>query len=196
VRESKIEQRKEDGMSATTQPFTAEELLHMPDDGFRYELVEGVLIKMAPAGFEHGDAALVLAYLLKGYVLTHKLGRVVAAETGFKLADNPDTVLAPDAAFIRQEEIDRIGRTKKFWPGAPDLAVEVMSPDDPVRKTDEKARAWLSYGARMVWVVNPRKQTVSVYRPGEDVIVLKEADALDGQRVVPGFRCDVKEIFS
>ncbi|MDT5159419.1 MAG: hypothetical protein QOH51_3776 [Acidobacteriota bacterium] len=183
-------------MSATTQLFTAEQLFHMPSDDFRYELVEGVLIKMSPTGFEHGDVALTLAYLLKGHVLTHKLGKVLAAETGFKLASDPDTVLAPDAAFIRQEEIDRVGRTRKFWPGAPDLAVEVMSPGDSVRKTDEKAKAWLSYGARMVWTVNPGKRTISVYRPGEDVSVLTEADALDGQTVVPGFRCDVKEIFS
>jgi Uma2 family endonuclease len=191
-----IELSKEAGMSATTQLFTAEQLFHMPSDDFRYELVEGVLIKMSPTGFEHGDVALTLAYLLKGHVLTHKLGKVLAAETGFKLASDPDTVLAPDAAFIRQEEIDRVGRTRKFWPGAPDLAVEVMSPGDSVRKTDEKAKAWLSYGARMVWTVNPGKRTISVYRPGEDVSVLTEADALDGQTVVPGFRCDVKEIFS
>jgi Uma2 family endonuclease len=191
-----IELSKEAGMSATTQLFTAEQLFHMPSDDFRYELVEGVLIKMSPTGFEHGDVALTLAYLLKGHVLTHKLGKVLAAETGFKLASDPDTVLAPDAAFIRQEEIDRVGRTRKFWPGAPDLAVEVMSPGDSVRKTDEKARTWLSFGARMVWTVNPGKRTISVYRPGEDVSVLTEADALDGQTVVPGFRCDVKEIFS
>ena len=183
-------------MSATTQLFTAEQLLYLPKDGFRYELVEGVLIKMSPPGFEHGDVALTLGSLLWHHVRSHKLGKVVAAETGFKLASDPDTVLAPDAAFIRQEEIDRIGRTKKFWPGAPDLAVEVMSPGDSVRKTDEKARAWLAYGARMVWTVNPGKQTISVYRPGEDVVLLTETDALDGLDIVPGFHCNVKEIFS
>jgi Uma2 family endonuclease len=183
-------------MSATTQLFTAEQLLHLPKDGFRYELVEGVLIKMSPPGFEHGDVALTIGSLLWQHVRANKLGRVVAAETGFKVASAPDTVLAPDAAFIRQEEIARVGLTKKFWPGAPDLAVEVMSPGDSMRKTDEKARTWLSFGARMVWTVNPGKRTISVYSPGEDVSVLTEADTLDGQTVVPGFRCDVKEIFS
>jgi len=183
-------------MSATTQLFTAEQLLHMPDDGYRYELVEGVLIKMSPAGFDHGDVALTIGGLLWQYVRANKLGRVLAAETGFKLASDPDTVLAPDAAFIRQEEIDRVGRTKKFWPGAPDLAVEVMSPEDTLRKTEEKAKAWLAHGARMVWVVNPKQRTVSVYRPGKDVAVLTDTDALEGHEVVPGFRCDVKEIFS
>ena len=182
-------------MSVTTQPFTAEQLLRMPEDGNRYELVEGVLIKMSPPGFEHGDVALTIGGLLWQHVRANKLGRVVAAETGFKLASDPDTVLAPDAAFIRQEEFERVGMTKKFWPGAPDLAVEVMSPDDTARKTDEKAKAWLAHGARMVWVVNPKRRTVSVYRPGAGVAVLTENDALDGLEVVPGFRCDVKEIF-
>jgi Uma2 family endonuclease len=167
----------------------------MSDDGFRYELVEGVLTKMSPAGFEHGDVALTIAFLLKGHALANKLGKVLAAETGFKLASNPDTVLAPDAAFIRQEEFERIGPTKKFWPGPPDLAVEVMSPDDTIRKTDEKAKAWLSHGARMVWVVNTARRTVSVYRPGFAVVTLTEDEALDGGEVVPGFRCDLKEIF-
>src|SRR5947209_19189568 len=182
-------------MSATTQLFTAEQLLHLPSDDFKYELVEGVLIKMSPTGFEHGDIAATMAALLWSHVKANKLGRVLGAETGFKLASNPDTVLAPDAAFIRQEEFDRVGLTKKFWPGAPDLAVEVMSPDDTARKTDEKAKAWLAHGARMVWVVNPKQRTVSVYRPGAGVAVLTASDTINGQELVPGFRCDVKEVF-
>ena len=97
-------------MSATTQPFTAEQLLHMPEDGYRYELVEGVLIKMSPPGFEHGDVALTIGSLLWQHVRAHKLGRVVAAETGFKLASDPDTVLAPDAAFIRQSQNQPLDR--------------------------------------------------------------------------------------
>ncbi len=184
-------------MSTTTQLFTAEQFLDMPkEDTWRCELVEGVIIKMSPAGFEHGDVALNVAYLLKQHVMAHSLGKVLAAETGFKVATDPDTVLAPDAAFIRQEEFDRIGMTKKFWPGAPDLAVEVMSPDDTVRQTDEKAKSWLSHGARMVWVINPKRRTVSVFCPGAETVVLSEGDVLDGQVVVPGFSCRVDEIFS
>lgn len=183
-------------MSTSTETFTADQLLHMPKDGFRYELFEGALIKMSPAGFEHGETALRLAFLLMQHVTANKLGTMLAAETGFKLASNPDTVLAPDAAFIRQEEIERIGRTKKFWPGAPDLAVEVMSPDDTLSKTDEKAKTWLAFGTRMVWVVNPKRRTVSVYRTATETVALNEGDALDGQDVVRGFRCQVAEIFS
>ncbi|MBA3239898.1 MAG: Uma2 family endonuclease [Acidobacteria bacterium] len=184
-------------MSTTTQLLTAEQLLDMPqEDTWRCELVEGVLIKMSPAGFEHGDIAVNVAAMLWQHVKTHKLGKVLAAETGFKLTSDPDTVLAPDAAFIRQEEFDRLGMTKKFWPGAPDLAAEVMSPDDSVRKSEEKARIWLDHGARMVWVVNPKRRTVSVFRPGAETLVLREGDVLDGQDVVPGFNCRVDEIFT
>jgi Uma2 family endonuclease len=104
-------------------------------------------------------------------------------------------VLAPDVSFIRREEFERLGMTKKFWPGAPDLAVEVMSPGDSVRGTDEKARAWLSYGTRMVWVVNPKQRMVSVYRPDVDIVFLTENNVVEGHEVVPGFRCYVSEIF-
>lgn len=183
-------------MSATTQLFTADEFLHMPkEETWRCELVEGVIIKMSPAGIEHGAIRVNIAFLLAQHVKANKLGVVLAAETGYKVASDPDTVLAPDASFIRQQEFERVGMTKKFWPGAPDLAVEVMSPDDSVRKTDEKAKAWLAHGARMVWVVNPNRRTISVYRPGADAVILTMSDSLDGEAVVPGFRCDVKEIF-
>ena len=182
-------------MSTTTRHFTAEELFHLPEADRRYELVEGVLTKMSPTGFEHGDVALNVAFLLKQHVVSHKLGKVLAAETGFKLANDPDTVLAPDASFIRQEELDRLGPTKKFWPGPPDLAVEVMSPGDTVRAAQEKAHLWLTHGTRMVWVVNPTRRTISVFRPDAAVSVLAEGDALEGQEVVAGFRCTVSEIF-
>ncbi len=183
-------------MSAITQLVTAEEFLHTPkEQTWRTELIEGVITKMSPAGMEHGDIAATIAALLWQHVKAQKLGRVMAAETGFKLASDPDTVLAPDTAFIRQEEFERLGMTKKFWPGAPDLAVEVMSPDDSVRRTDEKAKAWLSYGTRMVWVINPRQRTISVYRNDVNISVLTENGILEGYDIVPGFRCSVSEIF-
>ncbi len=182
-------------MSTTTRHFTAEELFWMPEEDRRYELIEGVLTKMSPTGFEHGDVAQTVGSLLWQHVRAHQLGKVLAAETGFKLASDPDTVLAPDVSFIRQEELDRLGSTKKFWPGAPDLAVEVMSPGDTVRAAQEKAHLWLTHGARMVWVVNPTRRTISVFRPDAAVSVLTEGDALEGQEIVAGFRCTVSEIF-
>ena len=182
-------------MSVTTEPFTADQLLAMPSDNFRYELRKGALIKMSPAGFEHGAIIAALTVLPGQYVKANRLGMVCGAETGFKLASNPDTVLAPDIAFVSQERIDRIGRTKGFWPGAPDLAVEVMSPDDTIRKTNEKANEWLAAGASLVWVVNPKRRTITVFRQAAEPETLTEKDMLDGETTIPGFHCAVSEIF-
>ncbi len=182
--------------STATQIFTAEQLLQMPKDGYRYELIEGALIKMSPAGSKHGQVALTVAGLLWQHVRAHKLGVVFAAETGYKIASNPDTVLAPDASFLRQAEIDRLGETEKFWPGAPDLAVEVVSPNDTAREVREKVAAWLAAGTQMVWVVDARKHTITVHRKQADVAVLTGNDVLDGADVVPGFNCKVAEVFA
>ncbi len=181
---------------SATQSFTADELLKMPRDGYRYELNEGVLKKMSPAGSEHGVIAATMTMLLAQYFKAHKLGVVLAAETGYKIARDPDTVIAPDTSFIRQEQVDRIGRTEKFWPGAPDLAVEVVSPGDTPREVRGKVAAWLAAGTRMVWVVDAKKRTISVHRTQTDVVVLTENDVLGGADVVPGFSCTVAEVFS
>jgi len=182
-------------MSTKTQLVTADELLRMPRGRFRYELVEGELRTMSPAGEEHGAVAMALAAPLAQHVKANNLGMVFAAETGYKLASNPDTVLAPDVAFVRRERVEQTGIQKGFREGAPDLAVEVMSPGDTLREVTEKAGRWLAAGARMVRVVNPKKRTVTVYRSPEDVFILTEQDELDGGEVVPGFRCRVSEIF-
>jgi Uma2 family endonuclease len=176
--------------------MSADELLAMPDDGFRYELVKGELIRMSPAGSEHGEVAMDLAGPLYQYVKEHNLGTVYAAETGFKLESNPDTVRAPDIAFVRLERAQQKGRPKGFWPGAPDLAVEVVSPGDTVGEVEEKVAEWLAGGARMVWVISPKLQNVTVYRSLTDVVTLTMKDILDGADVVPGFQINVAEIFT
>ena len=182
-------------MTTTLQRSTASELFAMPDDGFRYELVKGELRRMSPSGSEHGAIIINVSVLLAQYVKAKKLGVCFGAETGFKIASDPDTVRAPDVAFIRRERIPESGVPKKFWPGAPDLAVEVLSPGDARKEVDEKVEDWLGAGARAVWVVNPKRRTVSVYRPASEVVRLAEGDVLDGGEVVPGFRCEVSEIF-
>jgi Uma2 family endonuclease len=183
-------------MSTTIQPTTAEELLMMPKDGFRYELVKGELKKMSPAGVEHGAVAVNLTILLGQYVKANNLGIVLAAETGFKLAIDPDTVLAPDVSFVRRERIPQSGLPKAFYPGAPDLAVEVVSPGDTKKEIEGKVEEWLAAGASAVWVVDPKRRTVIVHRLRAEAITLGETDELDGQDVVPGFRCNVSEIFA
>jgi len=183
-------------MTTTVRPITAEELLRMPDDGFRYELVRGELRRMAPAGHVHGRVAINVTMSLGEHVSENNLGAVYAAETGFKLAANPDVVRAPDVAFVRRERVEEVGDTEGYWPGAPDLAVEVISPSDSYADVEEKVFDWLNAGTRMVIAINPRTRTVTVYRSLTDIIVLTENDVLDGGDVVPGWRMPVKDVFA
>jgi len=183
-------------MTTTQQLVTAEDLLRMPDNGFRYELLRGELKKMAPAGHWHGRIAINITTPLDQHVRAHNLGVVYAAETGFKLASNPDVVRAPDVAFIRQERIEEVGDVEGYWPGAPDLAVEVISPSDTYSDVQEKVFDWLEAGTRIVMVVMPRRRTVTVYRSLTDIVVLTEKDSLDGGDVVPGWSMSIKDLFA
>ena len=182
-------------MSTTTQVMTADELFEMPHEGFRYELVKGELIKMSPAGSEHGAIIVKLTVRLGHHVEANKLGVCFGAETGFKIASNPDTVRAPDVGFIKREKIPESGITEKFWPGAPDLAVEVLSPGDTFDEVYGKVEDWLAAGTSAVWVVSPKRRNVTVYHSLTDVKTYSEKDELEGGEVVPGFRCKVAEIF-
>ncbi|MBV8858071.1 MAG: Uma2 family endonuclease [Acidobacteria bacterium] len=182
-------------MTTTLQRSTASELFEMPDDGFRYELVKGELRKMSPAGGEHGAVIWNLSLLLGLHIKANGLGQGFGAETGFKIASEPDTVRAADISFVRRERIPEAGIPKNFWALAPDLAVEVVSPGDTYNEVHEKVIDWLDADTRAVWIVNPRKRLVSVYRSVKDVTILSEEDELDGGDVVPGFRCKVSEIF-
>ncbi len=181
--------------SSTGRVMTADDLLRMPDDGYRYELVQGELIKMAPAGHQHGRVVVNLTTPLDQHVRTHGLGVVYGAETGFKLASDPDLVRAPDAAFVCTERVAAVGDVEGYWPGAPDLAVEVISPTDLYGDVEAKVLDWLAGGTRMVLVLNPRKRTVIVYHSLADVVVLRENDLLDGADVVPGWRIPVRNLF-
>jgi Uma2 family endonuclease len=186
---------KDEKMSSASQLMTADELERLPDDGLRHQLVRGELRTMPPAGFDHGARIVKLTVPLAQHVEGQRLGVVVGAETGFVLARNPDTVLAPDIAFVRQERIPAAGNPRGFWDGAPDLAVEVVSPSDTFSEVEEKVDDWLAAGTRMVWVVNPRRRTVTVYRSRTAIAILTPNDVLDGRDVVPGFTCRVGDIF-
>ena len=174
---------------------TAEELFNMPDDGYRYELVRGELRKMAPAGSEHGDISADIHISLGSYVKANRLGRTRVAEPGFILERAPDSVRAPDVAFVRRERIEGIGKTIRFWPEAPDMAIEVISPNDRYSEVNEKVADWLAAGTRMVVVVNPRNRTVNVHTP-DNAITLEMGDALDGGDVVPGWQMPLSDIFA
>jgi Uma2 family endonuclease len=182
-------------MSTTTRLMTADELLTLPSGRFRYELIKGELITMSPSGSEHGAVIVNLTVLLGQYIKANKLGIAFGAESGYRLESNPDTVRAPDFSFIVKERIPASGVPKSYWEGAPDLAVEVLSPDDSPRKVEQKTAEWLAGGTREVWNVSPKRRTVTVHCSQTDVRVLTEDDELDGGALLPGFRCKVSEIF-
>ncbi len=183
-------------MATTNKLMTADDLWRLPDDGQRHELVAGELRTMAPSGSQHGRVAMRLGVPLGQYVDAHDLGVVFAAETGFKLTEDPDTVRAPDVAFVRRERVLAVGDVTGYWPGAPDLAAQVVSPGDLYTEVDEKVATWLEHGARMVLVVNPRRRTVATHRPDGQVRLLAEGDEIDGEDVVPGWKLPVRELFA
>ena len=181
---------------AAGRTMTAEELFRLPDDGWRHALVRGELQRMTPAGFRHGAVIMNVAVPLGHHVKTHRLGVVCGAETGFVLARRPDTVLAPDIAFVRGERVAATGQPVTFWEGAPDLAVEVTSPGDTRPEVAEKVTSWLSAGTRAVWVVDPGRASVTVHEPGATPRRLTAPDVLDGAPLFPGFRLPVADILA
>lgn len=183
-------------MSTIRTSTTADELFALPDDSKRYELVRGELRTMPPAGGEHGAIVLNLSDLVSPFIRKHKLGRGFGAETGFLIATDPDTVRAPDLAFIRNERLPAGGIPKTYLATAPDLAAEVISPSDTYAEVEEKVLQWLAAGVELVWVLNPRTRTVTVHSRSEGVKILSEADELTGGAVLPGFSCRVSELFA
>ncbi|HYH08429.1 MAG TPA: Uma2 family endonuclease [Thermoanaerobaculia bacterium] len=169
---------------------TADELLQLPDDGWRYELVRGELRKMSPSGARHSAMGMRIGAKLTAYVLDRKLGEVYGADGGFRLSRKPDTVLAADVAFVRAE---RFVDTPKFFDGPPDLAIEVVSPNDTDTEIAEKTLEWLRGGTRVVVIVDPRTHSVHVHRESGAIRV---NDVLEIEDVVPGWRLPLAELFA
>jgi len=178
-----------------THAMTADELFALPDDGFhRYELVRGELVTMPPPGAQHGGIAARVVSLLDPHVREERLGTMLG-ESGFRLETGPDTVRAPDAAFIARERLPVGGLPERYWPAAPDLAVEVVSPSDTYDEVHEKALDWLAAGTRLVLVVHPRPRTVTAYRSAADIVILRDGDTLEAGDVVAGWSVAVAELF-
>ena len=168
--------------------LTADELLHVRIPDKRVELVRGVLVVREPAGGRHGRIAVNIAIELGGYVRAHVLGAVYAAGTGFTLARDPDTVRAPDVAFVHRDRLptpEPIG----FPDLAPDLVVEVLSPGDRPGELLAKIADWLSAGTRLVWVIDPERRLARVYRQDGTERIVTAEETLEGEDVVPGFSC-------
>ena len=167
----------------------------LSSEGKRTELVEGELVVMTPAGGRHGRIAHRAALFIGNHVLDSGLGEVFAAETGFLLQRDPDTVRAPDVAFVSSERLGTDEAPSGFLELAPDLAVEVVSPSDSASDVQSKVEDWLEAGTRLVWVVYPDTRSVTVYRSLHEAEVLSVPDALDGAPVLTDFAVSVSELF-
>ena len=178
----------------TLATMTADELLAMPHNGYRFELIEGALHQMAPARSQHGRIAAKIGIRLGVFVESNDLGETYAAETGFVIATAPDTVRAPDASFVSKARAD-IMCGEGFFPGAPDLAIEVVSPNDRPIEVADKALDWLRAGTRMVIVIDPSNRTATIYRGLNDIQTLTEGDTIDGGDVVPGWTLPLADVF-
>ena len=173
--------------------MTADELLrtNLPDK--HVELLRGVLVVREPAGYRHGAVTARLTKLLMDVVDDRGLGRMLAAGTGFQLATDPDTVRAPDVAFVRRERLPS-PEPAGYAALAPDLVVEVLSPGDRPGETLRTVADWLKAGSRLVWVVDPNRRVVHVYRQDGSEALIAEPRVLSGEDVVPGFEGRLGEI--
>lgn len=175
--------------------ITAEEFAALPLGEMRSELIEGVLHTMPPTTGGHGRITMRLSGLLFTHISNHHLGETYAAETGFLIARNPDTVRAPDFAFIQRDRAPSHDMDARWVSVIPDLVVEVASPGDRPTELMDKAEMWLEVGVRLVWVALPAQRVIQVYRPGQPIATLDMASMLDGGEVVPGFTTPVAHIY-
>jgi Uma2 family endonuclease len=178
---------------------TAEDLASLESDGYRYDLLAGDLIRVSPAGFRHGRLAAEVARRLGNFLAEHpELGVVVGAETGFRLGRNPDTVLGPDAAVVRRDQLPPSQAQLGFLELAPDLVVEIVSPTDRWTTVSGKVDAYLAAGVHVVWVFEPAARAVRVYTgAGPEARLRAEAgDVLRTESVLPGFEILLTELFT
>ncbi|MBD0370569.1 MAG: Uma2 family endonuclease [Pyrinomonadaceae bacterium] len=173
--------------------WTDEELLSLPDDSKKCEIIKGELV-VSPAGIEHEEIGMRLGSVLFNFVRQHKLGIVCGSSAGYWMKGK-SSFLSPDVSFIAKGRLQGAKRApKKFFDGAPDLAVEILSPSDTIDKLHEKIVEYFNNGARLIWVLNPEDQTLLVYHTPQPDKLLRENDLLDGEDVVPGFSMPVSEL--
>ena len=182
-------------MPHATDHITAVELAAMPDDGKRYELVEGILRMMSPAGGRHGRIASKLLTRLAVFVEKNNLGHTFAAETGFLIHQDPDTVRAPDVSYVSHARIGNLADHPGYLPLAPDVVAEVVSPNDTSSEVEQKATDWVSAGVQLVLVVDPQTRSIRQYRSAGEISVCTQGE-LKFAPILPGFALDVEELFA
>ncbi|HXH70979.1 MAG TPA: Uma2 family endonuclease [Pyrinomonadaceae bacterium] len=177
-------------------PITVEDFYEIAFEGFRGELVRGKLKETMPTSILHGIIAGRIAGLLWVFLLQNKLGEVLTAETGFRLFVDEKTVRVPDVSFLSNEKLAEIKNVNKFYDGTPDLAVEVISPSETYNDVQGKLEDYLSAGVKMVWIIRPENKTVTTYRTLSDFKILRENEELNGDDVLPNFKCNLTDIFA
>jgi Uma2 family endonuclease len=180
-------------MAVQEKLLTVEEFMALPDNGMKRELDRGVVIEVSPPNFGHGILAVNFAFFLKPFVNEKRLGWVTV-ETGFILSRNPDVVRAPDVAFLSRERLANPDFTA-FIPMAPDLAVEVVSPNDTASEIETKVFKYLQAGTRLVLVLYPDTQRIHSFQPNGSIRVLNINDTLEGGEFLPGFTLPLRELF-
>jgi Uma2 family endonuclease len=175
--------------------YTEADLERFSAQGYRYELIRGELIEMLSAGFYHGIFTDRLSSRLSVYVQDNDLGEGATAETGFKIEQNPDTVLAPDWAFIAKERLPTVWPRKGFMPVVPDFVLETRSPEDTKKEVADKVQEWLNAGVRMVWTLDPLAHTLTVHRPRLESRTFGPEDTLSGEDVIPVFTYPLSKLF-
>ena len=176
--------------------LTADDLLRLSSQGVRGELVRGVLHETMAAGVNHGRVVVKLVLLLGAFIMPRRLGTLLASDTGVLLERDPDTVREPDIAYISSERLPIGEDVPGYSEIVPDLVIEVVSPSNSLREVGDKALMWLEHGVRLAWIVHPVARTVDVYHPDGKILTLTENDTLDGGNVLPGFTCQVSDVFS
>ena len=183
-------------MTTAKKLLTADDLLAMPDDGMRRELIQGELIEMPPASDDHGFVGNEASWRMSSFIHQHGLGRGRMAETGFWIEVDPDTVLAPDYAYISYERMASRPQPRGYAQTIPDLVMEVFSPNDRQPQMDRKVRLWLDAGVRLVLVIYPARQEIITHHDDGAVRQFDINDTLALDPVLPGFACPVADIFT
>ncbi len=178
-----------------TKLLTADDLLRLYGEGVRAELIRGVLCKNMAAGVDHGKYVMNLAFAFGGFIKSRRLGSLIGSDSGIRLESDPDTVREPDLSFISSEKLPLGSSVPGYSEVVPDLVVEIASPSDSRRAVNDKARMWHSHGVRLIWAAYPDTRSVDVHLEDGSIATLTENDDLDGGNVLPGFTCQVSDIF-
>lgn len=173
---------------------TAEDLERLSAQGYHYELIKGELRTMAPPGGPHGSSTSRLSFYVMQITISQELGEAFAAETGFLVGRNPDTVLAPDFAFVVKDRLPQ-PLPKSYVPVVPDIVLETRSPNDTRQEVADKVALWLELGVRLVWELNPQTRILAVHQNNQMPRFLGENDTLDGGDVLPGLSVPVARLF-